>query len=432
MDNTSTNVPIPEEVKELQKKFEEVMEKAKKFNLNNYMVKLLMEEPFFSAFSMYIDKQACWSIPTAAMGINKETAQFVLMYNPAFMVQLSNKHKLGIIKHEFYHMIFEHITGRLPPEGMSQYWNFATDLAINSNIPNEIPEWALLPGRKPFEKLPLCKSSEWYFSALQKEPFKSEMEKMIQQQQQGGEGEGQAPDLTGGKIGPGRIDDHSTWAEVDETTRDIAKQRLKQAARKAANEAAQSNNWGNMSAECREAIMSLIKTHVNWQAILRYFIKTSQRASRRSTIRRLNKRYPYIHPGSKVTRLANIAISIDQSGSVDDQTLAIFFAELNSLANLATFTVIPFDHEVAIDKVYVWKKGTHKTVERVRCGGTNFDAPTSYVNRENFDGHIILTDLKAPKPGPSKCQRMWMTTAEHAERPYFQTNERIVVIETKD
>jgi len=42
---------------------------------------------------------------------------------------------------------------------------------------------------------------------------------------------------------------------------------------------------------------------------------------------------------------------------------------------------------------------------------------------------LILTDMMAPKPKPSKVQRAWITTPEYAERPYFHTNERIIVVE---
>ena len=63
------------------------------------------------------------------------------------------------------------------------------------------------------------------------------------------------------------------------------------------------------------------------------------------------------------------------------------------------------------------------------CGGTDFNPPTDYVNERDFDGHIILTDMYAPKPKASKCQRMWMTTPEYAKRPYFTTKERIVAID---
>ena len=121
--------------------------------------------------------------------------------------------------------------------------------------------------------------------------------------------------------------------------------------------------------------------------MLRYFVRTSQRADKRSTPLRLNKRYPRIHPAKRVRRQAKIAISIDQSGSVDDGMLASFYSELDNLAQFAEFTVIPFDTDVAEDKVYVWKKGERRKAERVLCGGTSFDAPAKYVNSRNFDGH---------------------------------------------
>ena len=80
--------------------------------------------------------------------------------------------------------------------------------------------------------------------------------------------------------------------------------------------------------------------------------------------------------------------------------------------------------------VYVWKKGEKKKWERVMHGGTDFDAPTDYVNqRGDFDGHILLTDLCAPKPKPSKVQRMWMTTESCAANSYFTTSERIVIVD---
>tara|TARA_R110000765_G_C18708364_1_gene582716 strand:- start:161 stop:601 length:441 start_codon:yes stop_codon:yes gene_type:complete len=146
-------------------------------------------------------------------------------------------------------------------------------------------------------------------------------------------------------------------------------------------------------------------------------------------MKRINRRYPYIHAGRKTSRTAKIAISIDQSGSVSDEMLNMFFNELNKLAKYAEFTVVPFDTEVFEDKVYNWKKGENKKWGRVLSGGTCFDAPTEYVNKRSFDGHIILTDLMAPKPKASKCQRMWMTTSDYAQRPYFTTNERIVVVD---
>jgi predicted metal-dependent peptidase len=115
---------------------------------------------------------------------------------------------------------------------------------------------------------------------------------------------------------------------------------------------------------------------------------------------------------------------------VDDEMLKAFFSELNKLAKLASFTVIPFDTRVEEALIYEWKQGQNHKTERVMYGGTDFNPPTEYVNKHGFDGHIVLTDLCAPKPKASKCQRMWMTTKYHASRPYFKTNERILAIDT--
>ena len=199
--------------------------------------------------------------------------------------------------------------------------------------------------------------------------------------------------------------------------------------KEATQEASKNNSWGTVSQSVRQDIIDRLSAKVDWKKVLRYFIKTSQKANRSSTIKKINRRYAYVHPGKKVNRVAKIAISIDQSGSVDDNMLALFFAELNKLAKLAEFAVIPFDSAVGEDKVYVWKKGENRKRERVMYGGTDFDAPTAYVNERQFDGHIILTDMMAPKPKASKCQRMWMTTPYYAKHPYFQTNERVIAVD---
>ena len=403
-------------------------DKPSTFDLNRYTFKLLQSEPFFASLSRRIQKRPSTAIPTAGVRLNKDTAQFEMLYNPQFFEDMSDKERLGVLKHEFYHIIFEHVTGRLPPEGMSKMWNVATDLAINSHLMGELPEGGCFPTIKPFEEYPIGMSAEWYFSKLQND------DQFKPQEGDGEGGEGQPSDGQGDGSGNGGLpdttDDHSGWGEASEEVRDMAKERLKQAVEKAAQDAASGQGWGSVSADMRKKIMDMIKPKVNWRSVLRYFIKTSQRADKRSTVKRYNKKYrAQRYAGKKVKRTAKIAIAIDQSGSVSDSMLAAFFAELNGLAKLAEFTVVPFDTQVDDSKVYVWKKGQRVAVERVLTGGTCFDAPTRYSNERSFDGLIILTDMEAPKPIPSKAQRMWMTTPECKERAYFQTNERVIAID---
>ena len=405
------------------------------FNLNEHTYRLLESEPFFAALSRRINKTATNAIPTAGVRVTDD-GQFDMLYNPEFFEKLTQVERSGVLKHEFYHLIFDHVTGRLPPEGMSKMWNIATDLAINSHLMDELPEQGCFPSRKPFEDYPVGQSAEFYFKMLKED-------KQFNQDPENGNGNGESDGSSDGQGSgngnglPDSLDDHSGWggdADLDDETkqamREVAEQRLKDAMKDAVDEInSNGRGWGSVGAETRKAIQDFITPKVDWRKVLRYFIKTSQRSNKRSTPRRINKRFPYIHSGKRVTRQAKIAVSIDQSGSVSDAMLALFFSELSGLSKYAEFTIVPFDTAVNDDKVWVWKKGKRYTYERVLCGGTCFDAPTQWVNERQFDGHIILTDMEAPKPKPSKCKRMWATTPEYAERPYFNTNERILVMD---
>jgi predicted metal-dependent peptidase len=404
------------------------MSNGKQYDLESDIFRLLLEEPFFAALSRHINKVAVQSIPTAGVRIDLD-GRFELAYNPKFMEGLEDKHRRGVLKHEFYHLIFEHCLLRSPDgRKISKRWNYATDLAINSHLKGELPDFALWPEK--FQYPPL-QTAEWYYAKLEEDGH-------------GGAGSGpctgqHAPNGEGGDAPPcdgscGNFDSHDGWGEggdIPQEVKEMAKERLKDAMRQAADAASKdrTNGWGSVSATTKQSIMRFINSTVDWRAVLRMFIGQAQKASTVNTVKRINKRYPYIHAGKKSLRHANIAISIDQSGSVSDELLGLFYAELDKLATLASFTIIPFDCDVAPDdKIYLWKKGERRQKERVLSGGTDFDAPTEYVNKKRFDGHIVLTDMCAPKPKPSRCRRMWMTDVDGFESMPFKTDERVIVI----
>jgi predicted metal-dependent peptidase len=412
------------------------------FNLNDHVHRLLITEPFFAALSRRVDKRASTAVPTAGVRVNPDNAQFEMLYNPEYFEGLDDNQRTGVLVHEFYHLVFEHVTNRLPSElaevvkakntrdvpreklQLFKLFNIAADLSINCMIGAEnLPEGCCIPGGEKFEELESFLTTEYYYDYLKKR--REEKRKEGGDGEDGEQGDGDLSD----ELSEGQFDSHDGWGDVDSTTSDIAKERLKDSIKHAAQEAAKGNNWGTVSRDMRKEIMDRLASKVDWRRVLRYFVKTSQKAEKRSTPRRLNNRYPFIHPGKKVRRQSTIAVSIDQSGSVTDSMLAAFFDELNKLADIATFTVVPFDTEVNVKNIFVWKKGENRKRERVMCGGTDFNAPTKYVNGQNFDGHIVLTDMCAPKPVRSKCQRMWMTTTEYAARPYFKTNERVIAID---
>ena len=438
------------------------------FNLNMHTHRLLSDEPFFAALSRRIDKRACSSVSTAGVRVTDD-GRFEMVYNPDFFSRIveecgntkenrENPYRWvrGVLMHEFYHLIYGHVTTRMPEGGMTKEWNIATDLAINTHIPDEIPPNGCIPGRGPFADMPVGLSADAYYKLINQpeDEQASDSDSKGSNDSSGdgdsggegaGDGEGDNEDGNGGGSGSDgegdsggssggsgkydgidSMDDHGGWGESEGTTDNIAKERLKDMVRKAADEAGK-KGWGSVSSEMRKTIIDSITTKVDWRSVLRNFVKASQKSTRRSTVKRINRRFPYIHAGKRSERVARVAISIDQSGSVSDSLLAAFFSELESLAKFAEFVVVPFDTRVDENLVYTWKKGEKKQWERVMRGGTCFNAPTEYVNANNFDGHIVLTDMGAPKPIPSKCKRMWMTDNYGIKWPGFDAKPEKVL-----
>lgn len=402
------------------------------YDLNLHIWRLLIKEPFFAALSRQIPKRQDRSIPTAAVALAPD-GKINLLYNPEFMDSLSDVQARGVLKHEFYHVIYNHLTTRLPDDYDQKVWNYATDLAINSHLKGELPSGCLFPGQPGtlWEFLDWGKPSEYYWEALKGKIKPQPGDDGEPGGDQQGDGEGGNPEW-GDQQGDGNCSgrgSHKKWGEGGEQTEKLARERMKGIFEQAVKEASeQTNGWGTVPIEARQIVTDFLKTQIDWRKVLSFFIKASQRAERYSSIRRINRRYPYIHAGKRVRRRAKIAVCIDQSGSVDDEMLGLFFAELNKLAKIAEFTVVPFDDEVFEDKIYVWKKDEQRKRERVLCGGTDFDAPTKWVNENKFDACMILTDMYAPKPKPCKVPRLWVTTEDCMSNPYFVTNERIIAV----
>lgn len=406
------------------------------YDLDAKIFNLLREEPFFARISRYVTKHATYSIPTAGVRINLETFNFELLYNPKFLASLPEEHVLGVLMHEFYHIALAHCTTRKVEGVDHKTQNIAADLAINGlpNMVGKLPDFCCFPGKGHFADYPAEKAFEWYLKQLLKDQ-KNNKEKG----EKGEKGEGN--DSSDGS-GSDSFDDHSGWNEKDDSddsfdnAKQVAAQKFKDIIQKAAQECdkdeysgSANSGWGSVSQSIRKEIRASFEYKLDPKTVFSYFCKTSVRASRKHRITKINKRWQYIHPGRVFERRARIAIAVDQSGSVSDEMLTKIFSWMGDLAKFCEFTVVPFDDKVFEEKVYVWKKGEKRKRERVLCGGTNFDAPTVYVNKNDFDGLIIYTDMCAPAPVRCNVRRLWITDRYHAQHPMFTITEKVLVID---
>ena len=408
------------------------------FNLDRHLIAFLQDSPFFAELSRYIRKVPTDSMPTAAVAYDPTYDDLTLYWNPEFFGGMSDAEIRGVLTHEFYHLVFRHINERR--KDPAKMWNVATDLAINSIISGHtnmaLPSGCLMPGvfptgadgREPTKEekdampiasliasFPKDQASEWYFERLkdkvEEEKKKGNMSSM--------------GDLDS-------FDDHGAWDAIPDEMKDLVAGKIQAAVEKATKHAdSQANGWGNMPAELRDAIRKSVSNIVDWRSVLRQFVGAISRGERSTTIKRINKRYPYIHPGVKRGYVAKLLVAIDMSGSVDNSQLALFFSELGSLTKKASITVLPFDCVADLRDAFEWRKGTKVEAKRVRGGGTDFNAPTKVVNdpknRGRWDGMLVLTDGECEKPAPSRVKRGWVVSP--GRKLLFGTDEMTLTLD---
>jgi len=392
------------------------------YKLDHDIYHLLHGEPYFALLSRQLDKRPTDSIPTAGIKFNPDRLVYELIYNPKFMESLSPIHKKWVLMHELYHASFGHVQGRQLEDVDRKTANCAMDLAINSlsNMRDNAPDFVLMPGRGEFVDIHLLgQAADWYANMI-KGQQRNEPDKFKDCDQ---------------------FDDHSEFGEPspDDLGKQIADKKMQDAIAKAATECdvgdgkgGQPKGWGTVSSTTAQAIKDAVQGRfkLDPKKVLASFIKASVAADKKTSVTKRNRRLPGKKFGRRVQHRANIAISIDQSGSVSDELLSKVFTWLGDFAKFASFTVVPFDHQVFEEKVYVWKKGEKRKKERVLYGGTCFNAPTEFVNKRVFDGHIIITDMMAPKPIRSKCQRMWLTDTYGARYTRFKpVGERMLILD---
>jgi len=439
------------------------------FDLSPHLIRLLWDEPFFANVLRGIEKIKTVQIPTA--GVSAADGDVRFWWNPKFLAGLSPNEVKGLLKHECYHLVFEHTTTRRHEPHI--IWNYATDLAINSLIAeNELPEGGLVPGKaftaltteqteqmgeKAAERynmvsakiasFPKNKHSEWYFAELMKDP---EVKKAIESGAGMG-GKSLAEALADGDVEidengnlvdkdgnpvtvvPGTADDHDGWDQLSEEQRELVNGKIKQALENAVKDCDSKNSWGSIGAEMRGKLREMISKEIPWQSVLKQFCGMSRRADRASSIRRINRKYAGIHPGSYRDYKANIAVYLDQSGSVSDSDLALLAGELTGLAKRVQFTLFNFDTSVDEKSERVLKKGRGVRLERTRCGGTDFRCVQDHANKNasRFDGYLVLTDGFAPDPGgANRLKRGWVIVPTGDLQ--FRKSNRDFLIKMKD
>lgn len=358
---------------------------------------------------------------TETMAIGMANDGFVLHYAPEFTRGLPMKSLVGVLHHEARHVMFGHVflDGSEYPD--TQALIIATELNANENIPEPLPDGAIL--LRDYPHLPPDEDTIKRYQRLASNDH----------------AEPQAADdgvaLQGAAVckrvqlrDVNTLDDHGRWGEVrdrEELTRGLVDAIIQKAVNRGADisqyektlieQAAKT--WGLASGRYYSELRPENSSQrLDWRVILRRF--TGSLPERSATYARPPRRFPQligvvpgtIHCGSKPRILA----VIDSSGSMTDSTLADISQELTHLARDQEIVVVECD--AAIHAVYPYKQAIKKVHGR---GGTDFRPPleSSFLRKHEAELVVFFTDGHGPAPEKQPNVPVLWVISPGGERP---------------
>jgi len=313
----------------------------------------------------------------AAAGVNV-TDGINLYYNPLKWGQLSPTEQVAVLEHEVMHIVFDHVL-KSRHDGLNpKMWNFAVDMVVNQYIVG-LPDWVVTCDKFG---LPRGENAEWYYAKLQK---MSEDKK----------------DKAGGNV----VDDHSKWGEGSAQDNPEGARALVDDAIKTAENRA---GAGNIPQHLQSLLNNYGKSTISWKTVLRQFVYASINSNKKKTRKRVNRRYGTIYPGKKKDVYAHIAVAMDTSGSVSEDSLNQYLKELNAIHRALPIKLTMIQADCVVTDVSEFDPKKKITISG--RGGTAYQPAFDKAKELKVDACIYFGDMDcADTPIKPRYPVLWAT-----------------------
>lgn len=318
---------------------------------------LVLEHAFIGNIALNLPVKLDYSIRTAA------TNGHEIRYNPWFVNDLSDEEIKFLIAHECFHPMLEHPT-RIRGRDHRKY-NQAGDYVINQLLTDE---------------------------GIGKMPVGGLLDKSIYTAG-GGTTDGIYNILPDNPDGNDPLDDCDDSGGTPAEQQQLAaewKVKVAQAAQAA-------KMMGQLSANMARLVEDVLTPKVDWRDVLRRFLSKARTDDR--SFARFNRRFisqgMYL-PSVSGETMGEIVFAVDCSGSIDQDTINQFAAEIRASkeeCNPLAIHVVYFDSEVSHYDKFTRDEEVH--VEPHGGGGTAFSPIFEFLAKNDVDpvACVVLTDL---------------------------------------
>jgi predicted metal-dependent peptidase len=373
-------------------------EMDKQQSLSKISKELMLKEPYYGFFLIMLNKMWRKDLPTA--GVSKNGINYQLAINEEFWTSLSEKHQMGLLKHELLHIAFGHLVsfGSFRNKKLA---NVAMDMEINQYIdPDYLPDGGI--DINNYEDLDLDRKAgcRYYYDKLQQ--LKDEKDK-------NGTCGNEEMDKLLDNIDNGDVPDHSTWEEFDDLS-EAEKKLIEKQLQKVLSDAKEQTikKRGNVPGEIEGVIIieEIVKPKFDWRSYVRRFSGTSTKVFTKKIRRKENRRYDE-NPGLKIKMKQHMLLAIDTSGSVSDTELTEFMNEIHHIYKAGVdITIVQCDTSINSIEEY---KGKNELNVKGR-GGTEFDPVLDYynANQKKYTSLVYFTDGECYTSVKPKGRILWV------------------------
>lgn len=326
--------------------------------LQKAKISLLLTHPFYSALLFQIECVEDNEYKTC-----KTNGKF-LKYNAEFVENLTSDELLGVLAHEILHIANGHHIRRGKRDKVK--WNHAADYAINGLLLNDK---FTLPADRLYEPLYNGKSAEEIYSILENE----------ENSQTGTDDAGRC----------GAVEDPpvSNEKELEGIEIDI-QQAVIQAAM-----IAQAQN------KCPEYIKRIVKEalkpQINWKEALSQYLSELSK----NDYSWITPNARYLHTGIYLPTLhkeepGEVVLIIDTSGSIDDEMVSQFAAEVQEILNVFKISLVIIYVDDQVRSVQRFDNDEDVRLEPMGGQGTDFIPGFIYIQENDLEPRAVvyLTD----------------------------------------
>ncbi len=373
------------EIKATETKAGEMLGKAK--------AALVLEQPFIASLLMNLPMVCSWSIQTMATNGKR------YMYNPSFVVNMSQDEVKFVLAHEVMHCVFAHMYRRGNRDHKT--WNVAGDYVINNLLITD--KIGSMPKGGLHDPSIVARGNNTTDGVYN----------IVNQEREEGKG--------GAGVSHGNGETLDDCEDATGTESEIAEQQAETQVRVA--QAAQAAKMcGKLSAGMARFAGQALKAVVSWQDVTRRFWTSSAKVE--YTFARPKRRFidqDLYLPTLSGDQLGVVVVFIDCSGSIGPDDLGAFGSEITVLRNDCApqrLHLVYFDSSVCHHDVFERDDELH--IEPHGGGGTAFSPLWKFVEEQGIEPvcGIVLTDLYCNDFGDAPGYPvLWVTTGA-TEAPF--------------